>query len=263
MMATNKVGSKRGKRGTGGDATPKRQPSERETAFIDSARASHLLRPIRAEIQKRETQEVGALAIGPRHCDEQGGSYTLVDAFATTSEPFTSQNLIQLAEISVSDGAVRDDAVNAKLALLGAIAPQNELEAALALQMISTHDLSMLMLLRAKNASHLEGMREYGNLATKLTRTFTAQMKALSEWRRGGEQVVRHIHVYEGGQAVVAETVNVGGRENGKALIQPHGGLPPMLCSDPPRDPLSASPGGGESPLLLPRRGTRKRSTAR
>lgn len=195
-------------------AVAKREPNEREAALIAAAKAAHALRPARAEIEKRESKEKGRLAIGPLHCDENGASYTLVDAFATTSESYTSESLLRLAEMSGSNGEVSNDKVNAKLALLGAIAPQNELEAALAMDMIATHDLSMMMLNRAKNATHLDGLREYGNMATKLSRTFTAQMKALSDWRRGGEQVVRHVHVYEGGQAVVAETVNVGGPKN-------------------------------------------------
>ena len=224
---------------------PRREPNERETALIDSAKAANKLRPARAEIEKREASEPGALAIGPRHCDEQGGSYTLVDAFATTSEYFTSESLIQIAEMSVRDGEVSNDKVNAKLALMGGIAPRDELEAALGLQMVATHDLSMLMLLRAKNASHLEGMREYGNLATKLTRTFTAQMKALSEWRRGGEQVVRHIHVYEGGQAVVAETVNVGG-QNGSLAGQCHAPFATLPRPDSGRIAVPRASGEGK-----------------
>ena len=55
----------------------------------------------------------------------------------------------------------------------------------------------------------------HGNLATKFARTFTAQMEALSKLRRGGEQVVRHIHVGSGAQAVIAETFNAGGSGNG------------------------------------------------
>ena len=197
-------------------AKAKREPNARELEAMAAAKAAHAVRPVRVEVQERERPEGGAYSIGPKHLDENGHSYALVGTFATTSESFTTAALLDLANFSVSNGEVDTDRVNAKLALLGAIDPQNELETALALQMVATHDLSMDLMRRTKMATTRDAMMDYGNLATKLTRTFTAQLKALADHRRGGEQVVRHIHVYQGGQAVVAETVNVGGRTNGK-----------------------------------------------
>ncbi len=60
-------------------------------------------------------------------------------------------------------------------------------------------------------------VQTFGNLATKLLRTSQGQMETLARMRRGGEQIVRHIHVdNRGGQAVIAENVNTGGPRNGK-----------------------------------------------
>ena len=212
---------------------PKREPKPREVEAMAAAKAAHAIRPFRVEVQERPTGESGAYSIGPKHTDEKGHSYALVGSFATTSEPFTTAGLLGLAGISVSDGKVDTDSVNAKLALLGAIDPQNELEAALALQMVATHDLSMDLLRRTKTANTRDAMMDFGNLATKLSRTFTAQMKALADHRRGGEQVVRHIHVYQGGQAVVAETVNVGDRGNEKLGDHSHAFGPALLGENP------------------------------
>ena len=36
------------------------------------------------------------------------------------------------------------------------------------------------------------------------------------------EQTVKHVHVNEGGQAVVADHFHAGGRENGKSVKQSH-----------------------------------------
>ncbi len=49
----------------------------------------------------------------------------------------------------------------------------------------------------------------------KLARTFTAQVEALKRYRTGGEQkvTVEHVHVHQGGQAIVG-TVNRGGGGN-------------------------------------------------
>ena len=64
----------------------------------------------------------------------------------------------------------------------------------------------------------------FGNLANKFMRTFTAQTEALARLRRGGEQVVKYVHVHEGGQAVVAGTINqTGGSGNIESGEQPYG----------------------------------------
>jgi adenylosuccinate synthase len=111
---------------------------------------------------------------------------------------------------------------NAALAFMSDIAPENTVEAAQGLQMFATHALAMSMLERAKQTDDRQALNEFVNMATKLTRTFTAQAEALAKVRRGGEQVVKYVHVHEGGQAVVAGTINQGGRQFGTSE-QPHG----------------------------------------
>ena len=227
---------------------PKREPTAKEAAALAAARQAHDSRPLRAEIEgKLEGQ---AFRVKPAHADERGHSYQLCDTFGTTSNGFTSAAMLHLGQMVSKDGVPNLDAYNASLALVGAIGPQNELEAALAVQMAATHDLSMEMMRRAKFTSQLDQMREYGNLATKLSRTFTAQMKALADHRRGGEQVVRHIHVYQGGQAVVAETVNVGDRGNEKLGHHSHA-LGTALLGENPQGyalPVASYPGAKAVP---------------
>jgi hypothetical protein len=84
--------------------------------------------------------------------------------------------------------------------------PKDELEGLLAVQMIGVHSLSMECLKRAS----LEGQTTVGidtniNRATKLLRTFTAQMEALNRHRGkiGQQMVVGNVNVNEGGQAIV------------------------------------------------------------
>jgi hypothetical protein len=78
-------------------------------------------------------------------------------------------------------------ATNAALAPVDGIQPQNEAEAMLATQMAATHNVAMEMLGRAKFANTVPAIQEYGNLATKVLRTYTAQLEALAKVRRGGE----------------------------------------------------------------------------
>lgn len=112
---------------------------------------------------------------------------------------------------------------NAALAFMSDIAPENTVEAALALQMFATHSVTMEMLERTKQTDDRQALAEFANIATKMSRTFTTQMETMAKLRRGGEQVVKYIHVHEGGQAVVAGTINQGGRVNGKGGGQPQG----------------------------------------
>ncbi len=97
-------------------------------------------------------------------------------------------------------------AVNQLIPLLSAINPKNELEGMLASQMISVHFASIEMMRRAmKPGKRIEGVNDNINRATKLMRTFIAQMEALNKHRGKGKQkiTVEHVTVNSGGQAIV------------------------------------------------------------
>lgn len=238
-------------------AEGKREPSKREATAISAAKESRKSRPARAAFAEHPDSTPGNLHLDCPHSDTEGQPYLVAETFGTASDDFVTNAILQLSNVTTRKGEASIEGLNASLALVGAIAPENELEAALAAQMAATHELSMDMLRRAKAAQTRDGLRDYGNLATKLSRTFTAQMKALSDWRRGGEQVVRHVHVYEGGQAVVAENVNVGGRQNEIGAFNPHvqGALcAPVFGQDAAGHPLPVSSDEGPDALPASRR---------
>jgi hypothetical protein len=105
--------------------------------------------------------------------------------------------------------------------------------------MYVTHDAAIRALSQLGSAEWVPTAQTFGNLATKLLRTSQGQMETLARMRRGGEQVVRHVHVdNRGGQAVIAENVQTGGKGNGKIDDQSHAtgtaGLgPALLGADP------------------------------
>jgi hypothetical protein len=143
--------------------------------------------------------------------------------------------------------------LNAAIAVIDGTRPENEAAAMLASQMAVTHSLAMEMIGRAHRATGIEHMQAHGALATKLLRTFTAQTEALAKLKRGGEQTVRveHVHVYQGGQAIVGAVSNrkvEGGGVNEKEN-QPYGALDPRtLTAAPGAALLGPNPVGG--PLL-------------
>jgi hypothetical protein len=103
-------------------------------------------------------------------------------------------------------------AANQALAILAGVQPQNELEAMLVIQMIGVHNMAIDTLRRAMTSGQtFAGKRANVNQATKMLRTYMAQMEVLKRYRTAGQQrtAVGHVQVNEGGQAIVG-TVNQG-----------------------------------------------------
>ena len=133
-------------------------------------------------------------------------------ALGTCSNAFVTASLSQLqGAVRLPNGPVSETALNAALALIEAVAPQNEIEGALAVQMAATHSASMAVMSRMGSAhpSH-RLLPAYANAASKLLRAFTAQVDALRRLRGGGAQHIRveHIHLNDGAKAIIG-TVTV------------------------------------------------------
>ncbi len=107
---------------------------------------------------------------------------------------------------SRTDAATRSQIISAAIDMLAGIAPRDEMEGALAVQMVATHQSAMDCLGRAMHADQTFHGRELNlKYATKLLGIYTRQMEALNKNRGKGQQkvTVEHVHVNEGGQAIV------------------------------------------------------------
>jgi hypothetical protein len=105
---------------------------------------------------------------------------------------------------------------NAAIAFIGEIEPKDSVEFFLASQMFAVHDLAMTMATRAAIPDqNVDGIDRNINRITKLMRTFTTQIEALSKHRNKGKQkiTVQHVNVNDGGQAVVGDINQGGGNE--------------------------------------------------
>lgn len=105
---------------------------------------------------------------------------------------------------------------NITLALMHEINPGNGMESLLATQMLHAHHLAVEMMGRARSTNRsIEDVDRNVNMATKLMRVFNQQLDALQKLRGKGQQkmTVEHVHVYEGGQAVVGD-INQGGKND-------------------------------------------------
>jgi hypothetical protein len=74
----------------------------------------------------------------------------------------------------------------------------------------------------ANLGEYIEASERYMRLALKAQAQSRATVEALERLTSGREQTVRHIHVdNRGGHAVIADTIQTGGKESGKTNEQP------------------------------------------
>lgn len=145
----------------------------------------------------------------------------------TGGEQAFSAAMGQLEHVTRPRGEARgqsSEAFNAGLGIAAAIAPKDELEGALAIQIAGAHALAVEMMGRAKGTDNAEHLALYGNLANKTTRSCAQLIEALAKLRSGGKQqvIVKHVYVdARGGQNIIASQVAGGGGaiESG---AQPH-----------------------------------------
>lgn len=205
-------------------------------------------RPSRASV--RVVGE-GHRGLAPKDGESHSAYYAALSrTFASKSDDFILGQIDTIITHLLAHGRARmlDRGLNEILAFVGGCNCQNEMQAKLAVQTALTNDAAMRALKVIGNCEMIDAIRIYGDLATKLLRTSTAQFEALAKLQRGGEQVVRHIHVdNRGGQAVFAETVQTGGQNAGSGH-QPYAASESIIgaalpCPDPLRNgvPIASS----------------------
>jgi hypothetical protein len=210
---------------------------EQQTELAELAVAQrHMPQPVKVTLTRKPE---GGVSIGIAGKCEVHGLFKLQKAFAAVSMDPVQARANELLKYLGSVGADSTDRYNAALSFIESMAPRDQAEALLLVQMYVTHDAAIRALSQLGSAEWVPTAQTFGNLATKLLRTSQGQMETLARMRRGGEQVVRHIHVdNRGGQAVIAENVHAGGQRNGKIDDQSHateaaGISPALLGTDP------------------------------
>jgi hypothetical protein len=105
-----------------------------------------------------------------------------------------------------------DESVIKAIATMKEMAPKTPTEALLAVHLIATSEAALMFLRRATaEGQTLEGSDANVLRATRLMRVFNEQLEAMQKLKgKAGQQkvTVEHVHVHQGGQAIVGE-VNV------------------------------------------------------
>jgi hypothetical protein len=201
--------------------------------------------------------------------DYQGWQARLRDALGTTSVAFIEVEIDRLINVFQKAGAADANAVNAALAMIDGLKPQNEAEAALAVQMAMTHFLVAKLSVRIGSGA-IDTIRQQdstGLALARLHRAFTTQMETLSNVRRGGRQkvVVEHVHIHKhvyvapGGQAIIGDVTHTGRGVADENSEQAHAAndkraiatqeRASLRCSDTAGDAVSSARSEGQAAL--------------
>lgn len=146
------------------------------------------------------------------------------------------------------------DRRTAILAFLAGVKPADVVEGMMAAQLYASHAAAMDCYRRAMIPGQtIEAKETLLTLSAKLTKANATQVEALKKYRGNGQQkvTVEHVHVYQGGQAIVG---NVAPGGSDKILeVQPHAirhaAGAPVRCENPQGRDLSVS---GHAERTLP-----------
>jgi hypothetical protein len=139
--------------------------------------------------------------------DLEGHRAALRGVFATLSEEFSQTMFGKLvALLRPNPFEHLDEAtLNAAIALVASMQPQNELQAVLAVEIAGTAFAGQKFLRQSQH--HLDEIfiNVYGGYALKLLRLQLEMIQALDRLQRGNKQTVevRHVHIHPGAQGVV------------------------------------------------------------
>ena len=133
------------------------------------------------------------------------GATLLLNALGTTNTNFADGLIKQLSCIATDGQEVATGDINFMVAVVGDIEPRDQMEAMLAAQMAAVQMAMMSFAARLTSSDRLYQVEAAQKALNKLARTFTIQMEALNRYRGKGQQkmTVEHVHVHEGGQAIV------------------------------------------------------------
>ncbi|MEJ1932873.1 hypothetical protein WDZ92_21910, partial [Nostoc sp. NIES-2111] len=102
------------------------------------------------------------------------------------------------------------DEMNTALAIIASAEPQNELEAALAVQMAAVHQIGMKAIAKvARTEFDPEQCSAHMRTASKAMRLYSDMLLTLHKIRKKGDQHIRveHLHLEPGAKAIIANEV--------------------------------------------------------
>jgi hypothetical protein len=219
-------------------ATKPHTPTAQELLLVENFLAGQKEETPSPKI-KAEKQENGTIGIRSQHKDGTVAYALLAKALGTSDAEFINGLLTQLASATTGRGQeVNEDGLNFVLSVLAGVAPRDRVEAMVAAQMAVVHLATMTFTRRLAHTETIQQQDSAQNALNKLMRTFTNQIETLKRYRSNAQQTVKveHVHVHEGGQAIVGNVETGGGAQ--KTVEQAHAQIT-HAPESPMRSPLA------------------------
>lgn len=145
------------------------------------------------------------------------------------TEPFSRHGLVAKGIVDKSLGKVpgnpQFDDYGRALRLKAGTATTGDLKFATEMLTAQANSLDAMFAEFARRAAlnmgdYINATESYSRIALKAQANCRATLEALMKLHQPREQIVKHVHVNDGGQAVVADHFHAGGQENGKSNEQ-------------------------------------------
>jgi len=219
--------------------------------------------------------EPGPLLFASPHSNDAAWQRQITDAFGSNSISIAQTFLRQLGELCspvfAGERLVPDEIeLNGLLGFINSIRPENELQAALAAQMVAVHLATMRLAAQSVRGGHVDKLS--ANVMARLSSTFASQCEALDrlKGRRGRQEInVRyerhehqHVHVDRGADEFDRQPhapMELPGHAEGATLpvsrrpVGDEGGTA-LPCEDPGGRSLPSASGEGAQALPDARR---------
>jgi hypothetical protein len=208
------------------NAAPKRQQTAQKD-YVRSLPESELMRRLEKRYSKQAAPAVDAPEAKAEEIQPKRPSELLLrarDAMGMADTDAATTLVAQAAALPATE--ISSDVqgpeksrmnVQAAVELIEQIRPEGALQSMLVAQMIGVHNTAIKFLMRASITDQtFEGTDANVLRATRLFRLFNEQLQALESLRgqKGQQHVtVEHVHVYEGGQAIVGNVTPGGSNE--------------------------------------------------
>jgi hypothetical protein len=209
--------------------SPESKSSENAEALLPAKKyePTAVERPIVDKYYERYNQrpppmKITSTDIRADHPDVRVGGILAMQSIGTANEHVYTGIVGQLVDLvrPAGGGPASERDLNVALALVQEVKPRDGVEGMLAVQMAGVHLAAMQAAKRLAKVENIPQQDSASRMFNQLSRTFVAQVEGLKKYRATGEQTVKvqHITVSDGGQAVVAGSMQTGGGRgvNGK-----------------------------------------------
>ena len=179
---------------------------------IEPANGLALTEAARAEAVK----EIRQIRQKTRQQLEDEATLAMRQVTGALSHDTASRLTVQACHALVWPRVEEDAVIAAGVAAIAELAPQNGAEGMLSVQLIAVHNAALMFLHRATlEKQEPEAVDRNVIRASRLMRVFVEQVDALQKLKgKAGQQkvTVEHVHVHDGGQAIVGAVSATGGR---------------------------------------------------